>query len=355
MLRLYFFILIICITFCSCQKQGENQIQWVNASTFSCVQMGPNTLFSSRDKLFCWNSIENKVSLIEDDFFYDHERRSMVVLNDAIYSIRWDTGTLFYYNMNDREFINIAKIYDWEESNYCGYIWTYNGKICNLYQPHLSAQAEVQIRNTKGDLIDSLPLPVKYAYPLFVYNQYLFYQDTNAFGPSHIVNLDNGEDYLLGIYKPIDLIDDHLLVRQQAVWDENGEYQWTGTHDYFLLDKDGNVFPTSVNSNLYAMDDKCCYYGTVNTLYSIMNGKDHDLLRFDKYLPDDYMIDNGVLYMQFRSNCKILSETIQMVDATGENVEAVAEANETRIFLSGGDTLTLALTPDGTLYLLNRS
>lgn len=38
-----------------------------------------------------------------------------------------------------------------------------------------------------------------------------------------------------------------------------------------------------------------------------------------------------------------------------KQAEAVEKANKTRIFLSDGDTLTLALTVDNTLYLLNRS
>lgn len=38
-----------------------------------------------------------------------------------------------------------------------------------------------------------------------------------------------------------------------------------------------------------------------------------------------------------------------------KQAEAVEKANETRIFENDGDSLTLALTADNTLYLLNRS
>ena len=38
-----------------------------------------------------------------------------------------------------------------------------------------------------------------------------------------------------------------------------------------------------------------------------------------------------------------------------KQAEAVEKANETRIFENDGDSLTLALTVDDTLYLLNRS
>lgn len=59
--------------------------------------------------------------------------------------------------------------------------------------------------------------------------------------------------------------------------------------------------------------------------------------------------------MQGDSSVYLLSDSCRLLDATGENAEAVEKANETRIFLSDGDTLTLALTVDNTLYLLNRS
>ena len=64
---------------------------------------------------------------------------------------------------------------------------------------------------------------------------------------------------------------------------------------------------------------------------------------------------DGVLYMQGDSSVYLLSDSCRLLDATGENAEAVKKANETRIFENDGDSLTLALTQDDTLYLLNRS
>ena len=91
-----------------------------------------------------------------------------------------------------------------------------------------------------------------------------------------------------------------------------------------------------------------------NTFYRYGEGKSEALFLLEGRALSECSFLDDILFFKISGSFELLIDHITMVDATGENTAAVAEANETRVFESGGDTLTFALTPDDTLYLLNR-
>lgn len=202
-----------------------------------------------------------------------------------------------------------------------------------------------------GELVETIPLPVNGVYPRFAYGEYYFYTDTSAFGPGHVVNLETGEDTLLGVYQPLNIVDGKLLVLEQGAYDENGEDHKTDEWNYYLMDKAGKVEPYAWPEEGFWVETDV-YYSRGRILYDARSDEPEELLSFDRHLPTTRGMVNGVLVMQTSENMELVSDRITMVDATGENAERVAEANETRHFLVGTDTVTLALMPDGTLYLL---
>lgn len=321
---------------------------------FSDAVLDPETdtiYFSVRERLYSW-SVGGEAEMLSDDLFYKNERRRIAVLDGKVYTVRWDTGVLTVFDPATGEKTELAEVFDWEQTHFCGDIWVYDGQICNVYQEYFGENAEIQIRSASGELVETISLPVNWAYPCFAYGKYFFYTDSNAFGPGHVVNLDTGEDTLLGIYRPQDIIDGQLAVLEQGAYDENGEYHWNGYGNYYLMDRQGNltVYP-SLDEGYWIEIGQ--YFGAGGFLCRYDDGQTEPLLDFGRHTPDSVVLQGNV-FMQTNDNFEMVSDCITMADATGENAEAVEKANKTRIFLSGGDTLTLALMPDGTLYLLSR-
>lgn len=307
--------------------------------------------FSFQQQLYSWPVGGERAEMLSDDLFYMSERRRMAVLDGKVYTVRWDTGVLTVFDPETGENTELAEVFDWEQTHFCGDIWVYDGKICNVYQEYFGENAEIQIRSVDGELVETIPLPVNWVYPCFAYGKYFFYTDSNAFGPGHVVNLDTGEDTLLGVYQPLDIADGKLLVLEQGVYDENGEYHRTDEWNYYLMDKAGKVEPYAWPEEGFWVETDV-YYSRGGILYGCQADEPEELLSFGRHLPATRGMVDGVLVMRSGENMELTSDRITMVDATGENAERVAEANETRHFLVGTDTVTLALMPDGTLYLL---
>lgn len=360
------FALFICLpvllfTLSACQKEPEFEtVQTLNTGRFAAAQDGDTVYFAARSGLYRWKE-GRKAELLDDDFFYNLESRSMTVLDGKVYSIRWDTGMLVSFDPETRETVGLAEVYNNREwfagSVLNAQVWQWDGKLCCLSSNSAPIirdedtdidlsdyyQLEIQIRDTDGTLLDTIPMLSDWAELIFAYEEYLFYLAGGALqGTIRGVNLETGKDFLLGRQRPRGVIDGKLLVV-----DEDG--------DYDLMDAEGNRTPYDLtNAQWLGETGGRRYYSKEGSFFLSEDGRLEELIHFVRLVPFDVFMFDGTLYLQMNSDLEILSDRLKLADATGENAEAVAEANDTRLFEGDGDTLTLALTSDDTFYLLNR-
>ena len=334
---------------------GPIDVQELSFSTLAVLDRETGiAYFSNEEDLYAWEPGGIIVKLSTEKLFYPDERRSLALVDGKVFTVRWDTGVLTSCDPATGECKELAKVFDWEENSYCGYIWSYNGNICNISKsPHGSGPAKVQIRSPEGELLEAVELPVNYIVPSFAYKQYLFYVEYNYFSPGHVLNLKTGEDINLGIYWPLTIYDGKLVVLQWADYDDNGGYQQMKVKERYLIDKKGKISPEpQLEEGTWVEFGR--FFVRENTFYRYGEGKSEALFLLEGRALSECSFLDDILFFKISGSFELLIDHITMVDATGENTAAVAEANETRVFESGGDTLTFALTPDDTLYLLNR-
>lgn len=339
---------------CSFEQNSDPAVQRLYGIEAVCDTAG-TVYFGVYDTLYRWVENESNTEIAAEDFFYKNEERQMAVLDGKVYTVRWDTGMLTVFDPETGETEELTQIFDWiEDGGFCGDIWVYDGQICNVGRDASSDQAEIRIWSADGQLTQTIPLSVGRTFPLFACQNYFFYLESSIMGPGYAINLQTGEETYLGIYCPYTIVDGQLAVIEQGVYDENGEYHWKGEGDIYLMDRHGNLtaYPPLEDGVWIELGR---YFGKNGTVCRYEEGETEPLLDFGRHTPPAKIWLNDILHMQTTANFEMLSENITLIDATGENAEAVEKANETRIFLSDGDTLTLALTVDNTLYLLNRS
>ena len=147
---------------------------------------------------------------------------------------------------------------------------------------------------------------------------------------------------------PVTVIEDRLVIG----YGEN-EYAW--------MDAKGRLEPCSESEyTWYAGDETAAYYiwrmeskqDFHRAVGTLKDGKAEPLFSLSNRMIERRM-ENGTLYMQGETSVMLLSDKLQMIDATGKNAGIVAETNETRIFPEIDGEVTFALTPDGTFYLLS--
>ncbi len=339
---------------CSFEQDSASDIQRLYGIETICDTAG-TVYFGGNDTLYRWVESENKTEIAAKDFFYPDEERRMAALNGKVYTVRWDTGMLTVLDPKTGKTEELTQVFDWiEDGGFCGDIWVYDGQICNVGQNAFSDKAEIRIWSADGQLTQTISLSVERVFPLFACQEYFFYLKSGIMGPGYAVNLQTGEETYLGIYRPYTITDGKLAVIEQGVYDENGEYHWKGEGDIYLMDRHGNLtaYPP-LEDGVWIEIGR--YFGKDGTVYRYDKGKTKPLLDFGKHTPPAKVWLNDFLHMQTTASFEMLSENITLLDATGENAEAVEKANQTRIFENDGDSLTLALSPDDTLYLLNRS
>ena len=337
-------LLMIGILGCHADRGSITPTVTFNSRRLTALSEENIRYFSVRDRLYGWNPQNTSVILYDNDFFYKNEARCMTSLNGKIYSINWYTKELLALDPDTGSVESLVNIP--AETT----IWNWDGKLCCLAIDE-SQLMQVQIYAEDGTLLRILPLDARLVFPDCATGDWLFYQSGFA-ASSYALNLETGERQQLLDGEPcavLTVLDEKLVIQT-----EDG---------CIYLDKKGNQSAVCGEEyTWYAGDETAQYFsylmqpqaGFARAYGRLEDGKIEAVFSLKDPVLDRQIAD-GVLYMQGDSSVYLLSDSCRLLDATGENAEAVEKANKTRIFENDGDSLTLALTQDDTLYLLNRS
>ncbi|HIT94515.1 MAG TPA: hypothetical protein IAC43_04970, partial [Candidatus Faecivivens stercoripullorum] len=256
------------------------------------------------------------------------------------------TGELRVYDLKTGEDAFLGQMWDTPSADYNGPFWIDEDKIyCLSYTE--SGQPAVQVLSLEGTPERTIAFAHQTPFPFWVEDRTLYYAarlDNQESWQTFELNLDTGETSDLQIEGHCNILgekDGRLAI---AIRSEG----------YFFLDADGTMEPVEEGYSFAQVNDSAEYYWRHELMGSVLCRKQEDQMQdiawFDNYCPDA-VLEDGFLYIQRLSNLELYD--IELVNAAQVPDDVLSEILEYRHTKMRDYTVSLAVSPDGILYLLD--
>lgn len=353
-----FIVLSICFSACTVLNQTNTSDEplphqmGLNLRYFTAN--GDQIYFMSGSSLYKWQSGTDEVYLLSESV----DGRYLQYIDEKIYYIDFDKGQLCFFDLQKEATHTVIQL--WNPATqpihpgYYGQWWLEDNSIYCVVSvsktDDFSLTMGLDRYDLDGNLMNTINFPTKISDISLVYNQKIFYHQSFHNGITYVYDLETGSSSELLDGKESNFHD--VFADEMVVCAEEQYYLY---HENQL-----KSFPYKIAEgygHYVAMDDDFCYtWEDTRDEKTLVKQSDHQsekIIQFQSSIVNQYFWHNAVLLIQTDSCFQVCSDASRIINATNISEEQINELLSPQTTGRPAPTTTLAIYPDGTIYILN--